>query len=67
MWDTITVFGVGILLGSALTWSAIRYGIGIATRLHYQIKEDLPPSAQLAVPFDQASTGSEEDVLEEIV
>lgn len=61
IYDTVAVFVFGITTGSLLTWIFLRYGFGLATRIIYQIKEDMPPVESPPMEQENTMDGIEED------
>lgn len=47
----------GIVIGAA-----IRYGIGLGTRIVYRTKEDLPAFGKMDEPTEQTHTGNYDEV-----
>jgi len=63
MIDTVVVLVIGVIIGAVL----VRYGIGLGTKIIYQVKEDLPILGKDMKPTDQAySDGTTDEELEEL-
>lgn len=58
-WNTVAVLFFGYVLGVVSTWLFMRYGINLASRLIFQVKEDMPPEG--AKPMEQEYTDQEEE------
>lgn len=56
MYDTVVIFGLGVVLGAVLFWLASRLGYKQAENTIYNVKENLPPETITGPPLEQDST-----------
>jgi len=58
VYDTMAVFGTGILLGASLAYFFMRKGMDSATDIFYNFQHDLPINK--GIPAEHDLTGDEE-------